>query len=93
MGLRLNQIFRRLVLPPNLDFPTRIPPLVFVEICHSLLTYHLYVVAEAYRKDGLVARCCGPIEVIDALGDAVITACQRRTGGWCTVAYLTRILS
>jgi hypothetical protein len=71
-GLRSHRILCKSDLPPNLEFPTSIPPLIFVEVCHSLLTDHFYVTPESNRKDGLVVRSRGPIKVIDGLGCAVI---------------------
>jgi len=68
----MDQICSRSLLPPDFEFPTRVPPLIVVEIGLSLLTYHLYVMTESDGKDGLVVRCCGPIEVIDAFRYAVI---------------------
>lgn len=81
------------LLPPNLDFPTRIPPLIFVEIRLPLLTYHLYVVTESYGKDGLVVWCCGPIEVIDGSGCAVIFPQSEETYVQESMAYSNTLLN
>ena len=64
----------RRLLPPNLELPTRIPPLIFIEIRLPLLTDHLYVVTKSYRKNGLVVWRRRPIEVIDGTGRAVISS-------------------
>jgi hypothetical protein len=66
-GFRSDQIVRKLVSPPDLEFPTCIPPFVFVEVCLSLLTYHFYVMTEPDSEDGLIIRGRGPIEVVDGL--------------------------
>ena len=61
-------------LPPNLECPTSVPPFILVEICRSLLAYHLHVMAKSDGKDGLVVRSCGPIEVIDRFRCAAVAA-------------------
>jgi hypothetical protein len=61
------------LLPPNLEFPTSIPPFVLIEICFSLLAYNLYVMAEPDRKDGLIVWSRRPIEVINRFRCTVIS--------------------
>ena len=70
--ITLRQIPSRLFSPPNLEFPARIPPMILVEICLPLLTYHLYMMAKSDRKDGLTTRRRGPIEIIDGFRYAVV---------------------
>ena len=65
---------RKVDLPPDLEFPTRIPPVIIVEISFSLLTYHLHVMAKPDRKDGLIIRSRRPIEVIDGLRCAAVVS-------------------
>ena len=71
---RSDQMVQKPVSPPDLEFPTRIPPFIIVEISLSLLTYHFYVMTKPDREDGLIIRSRRPIEVIDGLRCAAVVS-------------------